>query len=236
MYNSYHLSSNTPQYQGFIYEIAKDNSNKGFLLGTIHATDDKVWGLSRNIKYAWDRCNILAVEVSPNDLKSYLPKVLSNDKLLKVVQLMTAAYKHFESSGVDQLLIENATIDSSYKIISLESPAEHFAGMENLLHAFEEDAKKPFAIDRQVELLKVALDHYKKGDVEKFCEVTKKLVDSKLNEILVKRNVLMADKIEMLMNSRNDKIFTAVGASHLFFKDGLIEILRQRGWTVARLT
>lgn len=51
-----------------------------------------------------------------------------------------------------------------------------------------------------------------------------------MDKMLIDRNYLMANRLEPLLSE--GKVFTAVGAAHLFGEEGIIEILRRKGYNV----
>lgn len=80
------------------------------------------------------------------------------------------------------------------------------------------------------------MEHYVKGDLDKLLEITTKTEEDKelakiFNEtFIVKRNQNMADRSVPLM--KKGSTFIAVGAAHLPGEDGVIELLRKKGYTV----
>ena len=46
------------------------------------------------------------------------------------------------------------------------------------------------------------------------------------------RNHGMADKVDLWLRSRPESVFVVVGAAHLLGEEGVVSLLRQKGWTV----
>ena len=74
-------------------------------------------------------------------------------------------------------------------------------------------------------------DAYRKGDLDMLDSLTKKRTPKKfIKYMLYYRNELMADKMDSLM--KHNSLFTGIGAAHLPGEKGVIELLRQKGYTV----
>jgi hypothetical protein len=81
------------------------------------------------------------------------------------------------------------------------------------------------------------IDWYVRGNLDKLLEITldseslSKDISKIINEVfLIKRNKNMADRSETLI--KNGSVFIAVGAAHLPGKEGVIEEIRRKGYTV----
>jgi len=72
---------------------------------------------------------------------------------------------------------------------------------------------------------------YLSGDVEKLIQEAGKYDTEKMN--LVKRNHVMVASLERIMKEKS--IFSAVGAAHLGGEEGVVTLLRNKGYTVNRV-
>jgi uncharacterized protein YbaP (TraB family) len=59
------------------------------------------------------------------------------------------------------------------------------------------------------------------------------LQEKVMNQMLTRRNHRMVERMEPFFNQ--GRVFVAVGALHLVGDEGLISLLRQRGYTVNRI-
>lgn len=125
----------------------------------------------------------------------------------------------------------------------LESPEEQISVFSSL------------TINEQKSLLHNVLDEYQSypgmyeqltkaylaRDLDKLVEISfanpmsddPALQDKVMDQLLSRRNHRMADRMEAYFNQ--GKVFIAVGALHLVGEEGLISLLRQRGYTVSRI-
>ncbi len=95
-------------------------------------------------------------------------------------------------------------------------------GVLDLLEANEEESKK------YLEFLK---DLYYEGDVDAlYSEVTDDWSDPTLD----RRNHIMANSMEKIMEDQS--LFAAVGAAHLPGDEGIISLMRKKGFTVTKVT
>lgn len=83
--------------------------------------------------------------------------------------------------------------------------------------------------------MKKMLKYYMKGDLDKLMELSEEadMGDEFESALIVERNHRMAERMEPLMKERST--FVAVGALHLPGEEGVIELLRKAGYSVAAL-
>ena len=83
-----------------------------------------------------------------------------------------------------------------------------------------------------VEMFNSMVDAYLVMDGEKLIELSNdpSIPAEFMKEILVGRNYIMVERMIPLMGTK--RLFTAVGAAHLFGPEGIIDLLRKKGYTV----
>ena len=99
--------------------------------------------------------------------------------------------------------------------------------------------------NKQVDLMKKLYDDWKcgrvieeTGDIPDDVEInedTKKAIESYDDEMLGKRNPIMADKVESYLKD-GKKVLVMVGAAHFYGDDGLLRLLEGRGYKITRLS
>ena len=75
----------------------------------------------------------------------------------------------------------------------------------------------------------------KEGDEEKYTEEELKIAKEFDEKLLYSRNLAMTDKFEEFFNNNYDMFFT-VGQDHVVGDRGIVSYLRQRGYTVTKLS
>ncbi|HEX9277689.1 MAG TPA: TraB/GumN family protein [Casimicrobiaceae bacterium] len=125
------------------------------------------------------------------------------------------------------------TLSDQFAIFDRMSPAQQQAFLEQTLSELEDsrfEARLKAMVDAwanaDARALEDELQHEKKQDSVFGSILLPRLIDE--------RNRLMADRIADIARS-GPKSFVAVGALHLVGKDGIVELLRRRGFTVRQL-
>ncbi|HJY13024.1 MAG TPA: TraB/GumN family protein, partial [Flavobacterium sp.] len=121
------------------------------------------------------------------------------------------------------------------KIVGLEDAKE---SMLSILQVIDEDAKpKEENKLALVKILKnrnpqeVLKEYYREKDITMLDSVYKLLFSKKAHDaLIVNRNKIMTKSIDSI--AKTGSLFSAVGAAHLAGNDGIIELLRQKGYTV----
>lgn len=132
----------------------------------------------------------------------------------------------------------------------LESHAQHSSAFDwmtpeqqlDLLRSTVRRAETPAAV--RGEALRRLREVYLSGDLERMREVAYGPFERNPNEfnrrltesLFIRRNVVMADRIEHLMRTEPDRThFFAVGAGHLPGDQGMLRLLAARGLTLTRV-
>lgn len=107
----------------------------------------------------------------------------------------------------------------AFNTIPYESQAE------SLLEAIE-SRNEPDTLTQQM------IEYYAEGDLDKLLDITKSsdMSFDFYKVFIVDRNINMADRLEQYIIKK--RTFIAVGAAHLPGPDGVIELLRAKGYTV----
>jgi hypothetical protein len=73
---------------------------------------------------------------------------------------------------------------------------------------------------------------YKKQDIDGLLQLMEKSPEMNLNQdaLLKDRNVRWVERLPAIMQTQS--VFVAVGAAHLPGKNGVLQLLRQQGYTV----
>jgi len=142
-------------------------------------------------------------------------------------------------------LLKSYALDKGLRVQGIATVNEHFRALDNI--SDEEQIailKKVLArseknrIDNYESLIKT----YLMMDVERILEIDQKntasIVPDKVwvkikHNLLIKRNQLFFDRIQTRL--KNNRLFIAVGASHLGGENGLLQQFRSRGFELVPL-
>ena len=144
------------------------------------------------------------------------------------------------SYGIDMHFLSQAS--GKKKIVELESIEYQF----NLLSDFSDDEQEAFLLYslEEIHILKQEMasiiDAWKRGDAKALesimAESTSGNIDMStvLEKLIYGRNRRMVDKIEGYLE-KDKPYFVIVGAGHLVGKKGIINLLKERGYTVEQM-
>jgi len=167
------------------------------------------------------------------------PAALEGASALQCALLMITLLWPVPGIGVDRMLAEHATAQG-WSVLGLETPAEHVASVREaptedvaaLLRAQLQAAEgSPWDRWRSADALSRA---YRAGDLGAVVREWEALLPGLAEPWLHGRNGRMAERAHLL--ALEAPTFVAVGAAHLIGEGGLIQRLRDLGWTVAPVT
>ncbi len=181
--------------------------------------------------------NILAENNLPeNAMDAYKPWVA--ESALTTLQAAKIGYEG--QSGID-LYFMNKAMEQQIPLIELESMEFQL----NLLSGFPEELQEQSlslllddfhhsesTLDEMGKMWKEGDDVSLQGLIDKF----KKIDDLYYQEMIVERNIGMAEKIEGYLNGPDQHVyFIVVGAAHMMGEDGIVPLLEDKGFQVERL-
>ncbi len=148
-----------------------------------------------------------------------------------------------EMATFDDMLIKKYEEDGK-KVEEIESVAfqmelmEKISGIKELKEILKEYKKGDFEklIEGDIEYVQDLMEAYKNGDEEvmnEAIELQKEDAET-YKAICVDRNIEMVKKIEGYMKT-DKKYAVAVGALHFFGEDGIVDLLKNKGYSVSKV-
>jgi uncharacterized protein YbaP (TraB family) len=133
------------------------------------------------------------------------------------------------------LYFKDVAIAQKKTIIGLETFDEQMAAFGSISYQTQAESLVDAIKNRHEPDTSMAylMSTYAAGDLDALLEVTKEgegMGEDFYKVFIVDRNVKMADRCEE--HIRNKRTFIAVGAAHLPGEDGVIDLLRKKGYTV----
>ncbi len=176
-----------------------------------------------------DRFRIIAVAVQIS-LLDYVQDLMAGDALDMFL------YETAESNGKEVSSLE--TVEEQIAAFTSFTREEEITLLRKTLDDLDA------ANDEDTNPMAELLEHYLEGDAEALMKKMFEQLDiesdvgKKFHDVLlVKRNVVMTDRMEEAMKARPDAVhFFAVGAAHFPGDIGILELLDERGYKVKRLT
>ncbi|MDH3695202.1 MAG: TraB/GumN family protein [Gammaproteobacteria bacterium] len=164
-----------------------------------------------------------------------LPLLESQLKNLGAEPLDMALYNRAVAEGKEAGGLETA--DEQISIMDRMSAAEQERLLTDTLD-YLDDAKQ-----RGVDIMDEMAAEYLKGDLEglgrlmtKYLDITDPFYDKLMDSLLIARNQLMAERVDVMLNANPGKsFFVAVGAGHFWGEQGVQKLLRGKGYSVTRV-
>jgi uncharacterized protein len=144
----------------------------------------------------------------------------------------------FETESMNQALdivLQERAVELGMAILPLETAIEQMRSIESIPLRIQADMLLDLIknFELQQDLMLTLPELYGKQDLQALHDLySEDEFPMVMHEALItNRNILMADRLETLI-TETPKVFCAVGALHLPGKDGLIMLLRARGYSV----
>ncbi len=226
-----------------LWQISGNGLKKNsYLFGSYHSNDARVFKLSDSTNAAFLNAEAVVLEADIYQLFAEYDMRLkevnldfdSNGKAFTSDTKPTQT-KYGNEDGRPQFLdlyFQQMAYNMGKAFFPLET-------VEEQIEAFESVYERT-ATQKNLQDLKIVQDNlfyaYLKGDIEKVRSIIQnQLNDSKnaYDRLIVKRNINMVNGIDTLC--RNKSLFVAVGCGHLAGNDGIITLLRKKGYIVRQV-
>ena len=239
----YNISSTAAQYvnvdKQLLWEISGNGlKEKSYLFGTLHSNDKRIFDLSDSVYYALDKANLIILEADIFELfkdidsREDLPNTLY-DKDGKAYTASGRASKttYGDENGMPQFIdasLEEYCHNANKKFFALEDVKDQLnlgAKLNFAKRVFINDALNDFSNQKLIEL-------YLKGDItaiERFIRSNLAADKEQFSVLITDRNNKMSHKLDSLLKKK-DSFFCAIGAGHLAGSEGVINLLRSRGY------
>ncbi|MDD3876791.1 MAG: TraB/GumN family protein [Bacteroidales bacterium] len=132
---------------------------------------------------------------------------------------------------VDQFLY-NLAIEKGMKTISVEKVKEQIKAIEDTPASVLTEYIKNMGSGEEEQQMEELIEAYRTQDLDKMSEISKRDTSNKemMTSLLTVRNITMAKRIDKMIRKRST--FVAIGALHLPGEDGVIALLREKGYCV----
>ena len=222
-----------------LWEISGNGlKEKSYLFGTLHSNDKRIFDLADSVYYALDKANLIILEADIFELfkdidsREDLPNTLY-DKDGKAYTASERASKttYGDENGMPQFidaLLEEYCHNSNKKFFALEDVKDQLdLGIKTTFakRVFINDALNDFSNQKLIDL-------YLKGDItaiERFIRANLSADKEQFAALITDRNNKMAHKLDSILKKK-ESFFCAIGAGHLAGSEGVINLLRTRGY------
>ncbi|MBM3185062.1 MAG: TraB/GumN family protein [Bacteroidetes bacterium] len=222
-----------------LWEISLNGKGpKSYLFGTIHSNDKRVFTFSDSLYLALNNSESIVLETDifklfeKLDTRRTIPSTLYDKNGQPYTGSNEASNTFYGSeNGMPQFLdayFETYCYNAKKSFYELESLVNQMELVSDF-PIVERDAVNLSLLDFSQEKL---MDLYLKGDLDainRFVEANLSVKENAYENLIVKRNFKMSLKLDSLLKTKKS-LFCAVGSSHLAGSDGLIRLLRSKGY------
>ncbi len=233
------LSQNGSVSKQLLWEISRDGvKEKSYLFGTLHSNDKRIFELSDSTYTLLDKAKLIVLESTYfslfNDLDSRkkLPNTLY-DKNGKTYTSSDKASKTIfgDENGMPQFLdafFEEYCYSKNKRAFALEDVTD------KTKYGSQFAFSKRSLINNTLNNLsnQKLIELYIKGDIAAILRFIKGNLSNdkaQFDEIITTRNYKMTHKLDSILK-KNETFFCAIGAAHLAGEDGVINLLRSKGY------
>ncbi len=229
-----------------LWEISGNGTKeKSYLFGTFHNNHKDLFRFSDTVFYALDNVKSIALET---DLFALFKKMdVREDEVELQLDMYGDPYSiskkasktvYGDEDGMPQFMdayFQQYATNAQKELFFFESYDDQikvFTGINKSKQPFLQENLLGFGELRE----EVIFNLYQKGNIEKIEEFTRKSLkyskDGYVN-LIVTRNGIMAEGLDSIV--KKTSVFCAIGAAHLGGNKGVINLLRQKGYTVRKV-
>jgi len=211
---------------------------KSYLFGTIHSNDKRVFAFSDSLFVALNNSESIVLETDifnlfeNLDTRRNIPSTLFDKNGQPYTGTNEASNTFFGSeNGMPQFLdafFEAYCHNANKLFFALESLNDQME-LVSYFPIVQKDVVNLNFVDFAQEKL---MDLYLKGDLDainRFVEANLSTKEKAYDNLIVQRNYKMASRLDSLLKTKKS-LFCAVGSGHLAGSDGLIRLLRSKGY------
>ena len=152
-----------------------------------------------------------------------------------IIAMLTEMEMNGDSATVLDAWLQQRAVQQGKKVIGLETVAEQLGAVERI--PLTDQARLLLNVLRETDgrsSITAALDAYAAHDLNALMVLLERdgLPEHADKALLTERNVRMAERLNAQM-SAGQRVFAAVGAAHLPGSEGILQLLRNSGYSVA---
>lgn len=232
-----------------LWEISSNGKGpKSYLFGTIHSNDKRVFSFADSLYIALNNAETVVLETDifhlfeSLDTRKNIPKTLYDKDGRPYTGTNDASGTFYgDENGMPQFLdayFEEYCWNAKKTFVPLESIKDQLEITSDFPISNKQVVNNAFNNFTQEKLIEL----YSKGDLDaldRFIRANLSMDKGLYEKLIVKRNHQMTSKLDSLLKTKKS-IFCAVGAGHLSGSEGIIRLLRSKGyrlrpilWTVS---
>lgn len=218
---------------GNFYKIKKEDKTVGYLLGTIHIGNDLLVNLNPKINKALSKSKIVAGEQPINEIgqRNFVPRKDVEKKYQVLCKVLLRSMKktglNFKS-GLEICLHDKIQkMENKPRLVGLETPEEKDDDLNLFLEVMDE--KEKFVSKELATMYRDILSNNEAGLNAAIANLNR---IKNYAESIKNRNQRMVDRADPFL--QEDRTLIAVGNLHLPGEDGMINLLKAKGYTLTQ--
>ena len=227
----------TTRYQ-LLWEVKSKNSNtKSYLFGSMHSNDPRMFNFPDSVYTGFVNAQTVVVETDVAALFEAYDVRLSDYKL-GVIEKLNETHgtktAYGSEDGRPQFLdayFQESAYCAGKKVVTLETFEEQLQASEKI-----SASATPFNSGANKYTEQMFVDAYLRGDIVSLTKMLKAQLSGNAqayDAFISKRNKVMAAGLDTLM--RKSTVFCVIGSGHLYGSDGVVQLLRNKGFSVRRV-
>jgi uncharacterized protein YbaP (TraB family) len=224
-------SDNLDDKSGLLWRVTSKDKKIGFIFGTIHLYPNDKLKISNQVLSTLKQCKTLALERNIKDSVDqniFAERAIRTHAIFRTYQVISDKY----GEGLKNMESELITFADSndIKLTGLETSTELLELMTKVPNIDKGETDEYI-----IGLYELWLDIYKEELIDYFSDTyLDKELGLEARKLLVdNRNENWLDNIDNLINQ--DKVFIAVGMGHLGGENGLLNLLKKKGYKLERI-
>lgn len=228
-----------------LWEISGNGLNsKSYLFGSLHSNDRRLFNLTDSTYFALNEADIIVLETDVFSMFSTLDTRVSSVSLNYDSEgnpygssSKSSETIYGDEDGMPQFLdayFEQYCFNAGKEFFPLESVEFQLGVFSDIKIPSLENLNFRHFLTTKNDMV----DMYLEGDIYRLDEMLKSSLSmyaGGYKELIIDRNLGMANKLDSLINTSDSKVFCAVGAGHLAGPQGLINLLRGKGYAVRKV-
>ena len=234
-----------------LWEISGNGlKEKSYLFGTLHSNNKALFNLADSVYVALEKVNMIVLETDifslfeELDTRKSTSNTLYDKNGLPYTASNEASTTYFGSEdGMPQFLdayFQEYCFNSGKQFLALETVKNQMELSLDIPITQRNLVNTQFSNFTQEKLI----DLYLQGDInaiDRFMRANLSTQKDLYSKLIIKRNIAMANKVDSVLKSKTS-LFCAVGAGHLAGSEGIINLLRSKGyrlrpvlWTISEI-
>ena len=227
-----------------LWEITGNGlENPSYLFGSLHMNDKRLFNLSDSTYVALNRSETIVLETDVFSLfenfdtrKGEVKMKYDNEGIPYITHASPSQTIYGDEDGMPQFLdayFQQYCYNAGKAFQALESTDFQ----QNLFSDFKPNTRG-LRVESMFTSNEALTDLYLEGDIysiDEYLRVSLSMYANGYDKLITERNISMSGTLDSLLNEKKAPLFCAIGAGHLAGREGVINLLRQKGYVLRKI-